>query len=214
MVQAAVTRNVTTLKQAEDAFNLARTSDPAFFREWQSGLLELTASEKASLDRVRGRFRYALGNGDLAESVVNLMVLSPLLELAGFYDPPFRLRGEMLVDVETVTPVDETDNRVLRGRIDFFVLMDRLWLAVMESKGTEINLEKAIPQALSYMMASPAEEQDIYGMVTNGGQFFFLKLCRAGAPEYDVSRVFSLLPLQNELYGVLQILKRLGNALN
>lgn len=64
------------------------------------------------------------------------------------------------------------------------------------------------------MMASPAKEQNIYGMVTNGGQFFFLKLCRAGAPEYDVARVFSLLPLQNELYDVLRILKQLGNALS
>lgn len=210
MVQTAITQVITTLKQAEDAFNLARTSNPDFFAEWATDLPELTESEKATLDRVRGRFRYTLAAGDLAESVVNLMVLSPLLELAGFYDAPFRLREEVAVDIEAATPLTETENRVLKGRIDFLVLFDRLWFAVMESKGTELNLEKAVPQTLSYMMASASAQQEIYAMVSNGGQFFFIKVRRGDAPEYDISRVFSQLPLQNELYEVLRVLKRLS----
>ncbi|MGB5595671.1 MAG: hypothetical protein WBM62_16785, partial [Crocosphaera sp.] len=49
-----------------------------------------------------------------------------------------------------------------------------------------------------------------FAMITNGGEFFFLKLNRQGTPQYDISRIFSHLPLQNELYEVLTILKKLG----
>ena len=51
----------------------------------------------------------------------------------------------------------------------------------------------------------------LFAMVTNGGEFFFLKLNRQETPQYDISRIFSLLPMQNELYDVLKVLKRLGN---
>lgn len=47
-------------------------------------------------------------------------------------------------------------------------------------------------------------------MVSNGGQFFFMKLRRGDAPEHDISRVFLQLLLRNELYEVLRVLKRLS----
>jgi hypothetical protein len=94
--------------------------------------------------------------------------------------------------------------------IDFLVVSKSLWIAVLESKGTEVNLDMAIPQTLAYMMANPDTEKPVFGMATNGGEFFFLKLNRPGTPQYDISRIFSHLPLQNEFYDVLRILKRLG----
>lgn len=88
MVQIAITKVITTLNEAEAKFNLRRTEDDRFFTEWFEGLLELTDSEKTSLDRVKDRYRYHRDDGLLAEGAVNLIVVSPLLELAGFYDPP------------------------------------------------------------------------------------------------------------------------------
>jgi hypothetical protein len=78
---------------------------------------------------------------------------------------------------------------------------------VIESKRTTFDLEVAIPQALTYMMANPHPEKPLFGLVTNGGSFAFIKLAQG---EYDLSDVFSLLPLQNKLYEVLIILKRIG----
>jgi hypothetical protein len=85
----------------------------------------------------------------------------------------------------------------------------------VESKGTAINLEDAIPQTLAYMQAATDLMQPMYGMATNGGEVLFLKCDRASTDQpfigqYDVSRIYSQLPLRNELYDVLQILKRLG----
>lgn len=114
MSQTAITKRITTVSEAEKQFNLVRTADLNFFSECRENLSDLTDAEKAVLDRIKARYR----KGHLAEGLVNLVVLSPLLELAGFYDSLFQ--------------------------------------------------------------------------------------------KYDIYRIFSHLPLQNEFYDVLQILKRLG----
>jgi hypothetical protein len=210
MSQTAITKRITTISEAERQFNLVRTADLNFFPEWRENLSDLTDTEKAVLDRIKARYRYHRAKGHLAEGLVNLVVLSPLLELAGFYDPPFQMEGEVAVEVSTSVATSEVSEEILRGRIDFLVVSKELWIVVLESKGTEINLDMAIPQTLAYMMANPDAEKPVFGMVTNGGEFFFLKLNRQGKPQYDISRIFSHLPLQNELYDVLQILKSLG----
>ncbi len=56
-------------------------------------------------------------------------------------------------------------------------------------------------------------DKPVFAIATNGVLFFFLKLNRQGTPQYDISRIFSLLPLQNELYDVLKILKQLGKGI-
>lgn len=205
----AITKRIITLSQAEELFNLVRTADPAFFTEWQENLPDLTDAEKAVLDRVKARYRYHRAKGNLAEGVVNLVVLAPFLELAGFYDPPFEIKGEVPVEISVSRATREDTEEILRGRVDFLVVSQQLWVLLLESKGTEINLELAIPQTLTYMMANPELSNPVFGMATNGGSFFFIKCDRTGTPQYDISRVFSHLPLQNELYEVLRILKGL-----
>lgn len=209
MSQTAITKRITTIREAEKQFNLVRTADLNFFPEWRENLSNLTDAEKAILDRIKARYRYHRAMGHLAEGLINLIVLSPLLELAGFYDPPFQMQGEVAVEISTPVATNEESEEILRGRIDFLVVSKNLWIAVLESKGTEINLDMAIPQTLAYMMANPDVERPVFAMATNGGEFFFLKLNRQGTPQYDISRIFSLLPLPNELYEVLMILKRL-----
>lgn len=49
-------------------------------------------------------------------------------------------------------------------------------------------------------------------MVTNGDEFVFLKLRGGETLQYDTLRTFSLFPRRHELAEVLQILKRLGQA--
>lgn len=208
MVQIAITKVITTLNEAEAKFNLRRTEDDQFFTEWFEGLSELTDSEKTSLDRVKDRYRYHRDDGPLAEGVVNLIVVSPLLELAGFYDPPFRIRAEKSVEI-----VIEVGEEVLQGRLDFLVVQDQFWSVVIESKRAGFDMELAIPQTLAYMVASPNPDRPVFGMVTNGGEFFFIKLTQQGIPQYDISDVYSLLPRQNKLYEVLGTLKRIGQVI-
>lgn len=213
MLTAAVTTAITTMNEVESRFNLVRAANSNFFDEWFADLPPLSEAEKSELDRVRSRFRYHRAAGSLAEGVVNLIVLSPLLELAGFYDPPFRIRGEVPVELSLAVPASEVQDQVLRGRLDFLVVQQQLWVVVLESKGTAINLDAAIPQTLTDMMANPEPVNPVYGMVGNGGDFCFLKVDRQGTPQYDISDVFSYLPARNRFYDVLQILKRLSRLI-
>jgi predicted type IV restriction endonuclease len=207
MVQTAVTQVVKTLNEVHERFGLRRSPNDQFFTEWYTNLPSLNALEQETLDRIRQRFRYHREAGQVTEGAVNAIVVSRLMEMAGFYDPPFRLRSEVTVDIETVDQ-DET----LRGRIDFLVIQGQFWRAVIESKETEFDVEVGIPQILAYMMANPLRDMHLYGMVTNGNSFIFLKIRHGESPEYDFSETYSLLSRTNRLYEVLQILKGIGQV--
>jgi len=98
-MSSAITDVITTIALAETRFNLSLTEDGAFFPEWQSDLLVLSSHEKKSLDELRQRYLYQRSAGQLLEGTVTLLLVSPLLAIAGFYDPPFRVRAEESVSL-------------------------------------------------------------------------------------------------------------------
>ncbi|MBO0348487.1 type I restriction endonuclease subunit R [Phormidium pseudopriestleyi FRX01] len=200
-----IERTVKTFSQLQTQFNLQRTTDDQFFQEWLNLDHSMTASEQQTLDGIQQKYFYQLSEGQLGEETIKLIVLSPLLDLAGFFEPPFRFTTEPTVQITA-----EQDDIIYRGRIDALVLLERLWVVVIESKETSFSLEMALPQTLAYMLAHPNPQRPVFGMVTNGGNFIFVKLQHQEFPQYELSSVFSLLPRRNQLYDVLQILKRLG----
>ncbi len=204
----AITEAITTLAEAERRFNLSRTEDEAFFSEWQTSLPELTIIEQTALDELRRRYLYQRSEGQLLEGTVTLLLASPLLTIAGFYDPPFRVRAE-----ESVQLTLDDGEEVLQGRIDVLVLLERFWVVVLESKKTALSVWTALPQTLAYPMANPQPEQPSFGMVTNGDDIFFVKLVRSSQRHYALSRVFAPFISKQELYSALQILKRISRAI-
>ena len=167
---------------------------------------EISEAERSQLDQVHQRFRYQREMGQVAEGTLNAIVVSRILELAGFYDPPFRMNSEQTIEIST-----RSSDLMLSGRIDFLVIQNQFWQAIVESKDTEFDVEVGIPQILAYMMGTPKSQQIILGMVTNGSTFIFIKLQRGTVMEYDFSDSFFLLSRQNCLYPILQILKDIGD---
>jgi hypothetical protein len=94
LMTVAITEAITTIAEAERRFSLMRSEDEAFFWEWQTRLPELSTVEKVALDDLRRRYLYQRTQGQLLEATVTLLLASPLLAIAGFYDPPFRVRAE------------------------------------------------------------------------------------------------------------------------
>jgi predicted type IV restriction endonuclease len=204
MVQTIPANNV-TLRNLKQAFGLQQVSDPAFFPECSALSTPLTEAEQHLLDRVKANFVGLMEDPPMLENTVKLVVLAPLLDLAGFYHKPFRLETETGLEIAT-----EDEGMVIRGRIDVLVLNDRLWLLVIESKRSDFAVTRAVPQALAYMLGNPQAIHPTFGMITNGNEFLFLKAIRQPTAQYANSRLFSLVNPDNELYPVLQILKRLG----
>lgn len=206
-MSSAITDVITTIALAETRFNLSLTEDRAFFPEWQSDLLSLSSHEKKSLDELRQRYLYQRSAGQLLEGTVTLLLVSPLLAIAGFYDPPFRVRAE-----ESVSLTVDDGEEILSGRIDVLVWLNQFWVVIVESKKTALSVWTALPQTLAYLMANPRPEKPSFALVTNGDDLLFVKL-RANVHHYALSRIFAPFISREELYRVLQILKHIGAAI-
>lgn len=195
-----------TLYDLVNKFNLRLSEDELFFHEWQGELPEISGGERQRLDRVKESY-LNLTMRPMLEEMVKMVVLSPLLDMAGFYLPPFYSTSEESVEIS-----DEDEGVVVKGKIDVLVLQDRLWVIVIESKRAKFSLEPGIPQTLAYMLANPNSEKPLFGLVTNGSNFIFLKLVKQEIPYYALSDEFTL-RRGNDLYIVLGILRRLGQVL-
>jgi hypothetical protein len=198
-----------SLYDVKTKFHLQNETD-TFFTELLQSAPQLSELERQQLDRTRQQYLY-LADRPLLEVTVKMVALSPLLSLAGFYDPPFYTTLE-----ESVEVVSEDGSETVRGQIDVLVLRNNIsksaiWAVVIEAKSIQYDVMVALPQALTYMLASPNQTQHPFGMITNGREFRFIKLNKdASNTSYTLSRVFTLSEPENHLYEVLQILKSLG----
>ena len=201
MVQAIAAKDV-TLRELKQNFGLQISQNPTFFTEWLDSFTPLREEEHHLLDRVKANFLELMEDPQMLENTVKMVVLAPLLDLAGFYHKPFWIETETAIALEM-----KDEGAIIRGRIDVLVIKNQLWLLVIESKRSDFAVTRAIPQALAYMLSNSETVQSIFGMITNGNEFLFLKTSQN---EYANSRLFSLVNPNNELYEVLQILKQLG----
>ncbi len=208
MVQIIQAQNI-NLAYLEEKFQLQKSNNEEFFPEWLQNLPEITDLEKQFLDRVKANFLHLVMQPPFLENAVKMVVLSPLLDLVGFYSDPFYLATEKSIEL-AVTDKDD----IVRGRIDVLVVQQQLWLLVVESKKASFSLLEAIPQALTYMLNNPDKEKSVFGLVTNGSHFTFLKLTMQDKPIYAMSDEFTLFRRQNELYEVLSIMKNLGSVIS
>jgi hypothetical protein len=58
------------------------------------GTFSTRGTSSVALDELRRRYLYQRSVGQLLEGTVTLLLASPLLAIAGFYDPPFQVRAE------------------------------------------------------------------------------------------------------------------------
>ena len=208
MVQFIQAQNI-GIAYLEAKFSLKQTNNEAFFPEWLENLPEISDLEKQYLDKVKLHFLRLAKYPPLSEETVKLVVLSPLLSLAGFYDEPFFISSESSIEIAV-----ENEDEVIRGKIDVLVIQQQLWLLVIESKRTTFSLLEAIPQALTYLLANPHPIKPVFGLVMNGSDFIFIKFSQINQPQYALSDQFTLLKRENELYQVFRILKKLSQILN
>jgi Type I restriction enzyme R protein N terminus (HSDR_N) len=192
------------LYDVKTKFQLRQIETDDFFGQLLQSPPALSEFEKQVLDRTKQQYLY-LAERPLLEVTVKMVTLSPLLSLAGFYDPPFFTTLE-----ESVEIVSQDGAETVRGQIDVLVLQNALWVVVVEAKSIQYDVMVALPQALTYMMANLLRRSPnaLYGLITNGREFRFIKLNQEST--YTLSRVFSLSESENHLYEVLQILKSLA----
>ena len=202
MVQTAQIKEI-SLETLQDTFDLQRVPYQSFFDEWQEEFPLLSEFEQQQLARVQQNYANLAQLRNLSEEAVKMVILSPLLDLAEFYQAPFSLSTEAAVEVAA-----EDDGTLFRGKIDVLVALQRFWVLVTESKSTRFDVLLALPQALTYMLGAPDPEKPVYGLLVNGREFVFVKLTHQPTPRYARSFALSV-ERDDELAQVLGILKRI-----
>jgi hypothetical protein len=206
MVQTIFAKDI-SLYDLEEQFGLQLTDDSSF-TEWTSDSTTVTEQELQALNRVRSNYLNLTKRRPMSEEAVKMVVLSPLLDLAGFYQPPFEIETEISVKISA-----EDDGLIVKGNIDVLVVQRQLWILVIESKATKFDVMTALPQALAYMLDDPKRSQATFGLLLNGREFVFVKLTQIGTPLYSLSKAFSILTPEQELYQVLHLLKHIGGLM-
>jgi hypothetical protein len=204
MTQTLAAENV-TLEQLITLYGLELVDTEEFFREWQDDLPELTDLEKQLLDQIKAGYINLRNYPPLLENTVNNVVLSPLLFIGKFYLPPFHLKLEKSIEIAT-----QEQEVIIKGKIDFLLLNQKFWVTVIESKQVAYSVEAGLDQILAYMLAAPQSQNEVFGMITSGGSFMFVKLLKSQSPRYATSDIFDVRNRGNELYDVLRILKRIS----
>ena len=209
MVQLLRISEETSLEGLERDFQLQRNDDHDFFGEWRQELVNLSQGDRDALKRITEFYKNISRKSVVSENIVKMAILSPLLDLAGFYSSQFAIADEESI---TISAID--GETIYRGRIDILVIQQSLWILVIESKSSSFSLHKALPQALAYMLASPNPAKTTFGLITNGSEYRFVKLDATGnAPIYATSSLFSIFPPDDDLPTVLQILRRLAQII-
>lgn len=192
-----------TLRDLIDNFGIQLVEDESFFQEWQETLPLLSQIEREQLDKVKAGYLNLLNHLPLLENAVRMAVVDPLLFIGDFYLFPFRIKAEKSVEIST-----EDEGILIKGKIDTLILKDQLWVMIIESKRIAYSVEAGLAQLLAYLMSNPSKNYASYGLITNGGEFMFVKLLWQNKPLYGTSHVFSMRN-SGDLYEVLKILKHL-----
>ncbi len=199
-----------TLGEVQKTLNLREIEDLNFFEEYQDQRLELAENDRRFLDELRKDLRQ-MQKYPRHEEIVKMFALAPVLRLAGLARYPFLPKAEHIIEIDLSYEDRDEEDVIIRGRIDILVSHENLWAIVIETKRSSSNVLEALPQTLTYMMASKANSLPIYGLCTNGTDFIFVKLVKSEINQYALSDPFSIYRNgNNELYNVVSILKHLG----
>jgi hypothetical protein len=202
LAPTGITTAITNLAEAHRKLGLSLSPDSRFFSEWRDRLPPLTAVEQSRLDHLKQQYLHYADSNSITEGTVNLILLSPLLEILGLMDSPYQVRGEKYIRFAI-----EDGDTMLDGLMDALLIQDQLWLIVIESKRYGFSVRQALAQTLADMAGAPGSS--VFGLITTGEDYLFVKLDRA-ASQYALSDKLTLSTAEgNQLYTVAQIIKRL-----
>jgi hypothetical protein len=144
--------------------------------------------------------------GKVLESQIQLLVVGPLLRLAGFYRTPINLTLEQAIaEIEIVD-----DDRTIGGRLDLLAAQrggdTPFWILVVESKNSQVEALSGLPQLLTYATEGLKTQEAVWGLTTNGISYYFVQLLAGAVVRYQLLPELNLFDPDRSLQ-LLQVLK-------
>ena len=209
LITTTIQAKTLSLYELEQKFNLTLAVTDQASAPWNQEQSQLTQLEKKVLAHITSNYNNQIRYFPFSEELVKMVVLSPLLNLAGFYGRNFRLATEEPVEI-----LLQEQDEPIKGRIDVLIVQERFWILAIESKRVQLDVMAALPQLLFYLLNSPVHQPNLLGLMTNGREFVFAQVLKAesNSPQYICSDAFSINRPQ-EFQSVLNILKHLATLL-
>lgn len=168
----------------------------------------LTEFEQQELLRIRNDLWRYLAAGKVSEGLVKFLALAPLMRLAGFYEAPIRLTMEDSIAISI-----EDEDKKITERMDILVVNTELdttappfWILVIETKNSTVEVFAGLPQLLTYAFKSLVQQPSVWGLVTNGLRYQFMRLRRGNPPTYQLMPELNLINPERSVQ-LLQVLK-------
>ena len=156
-------------------------------------LPDLTEWEMAEMAEIRIDFQAYWQAGKVLEGQVQLLVLAPLLRLAGYYRSPIQLSLEQAI---AEIMLDDEDAKIT-GRLDLLAArrgaVTPLWVLVVESKNSQVDALNGLPQLLTYASQSLTSQESVWGLATNGFSYYFVRLISGETLSYQLLPELNLL---------------------
>jgi hypothetical protein len=186
--------------------------EPVWEAEFEDflALPSVTPAEEARLQQVSANFKRYLLAGQVSEGQVRIVVVNPLLQIAGYDQFPLEYRSE-----ENIAQIFiEDQDLYIRGRFDLVVVnrqlenaqQQPLWILVVESKNLSAAESTGIAQMLTYAHTSLQHQSAVWGMVTNGEIHRFFYLHKGDPTRYYHMPSLSLMR-SHQLTQLLRVLK-------
>ena len=178
-----------SLYDLEQNFHLTPAASVPEPSLWDTSMSELAESDIPALAHIADNYNNQVRYLPLSEELVKMVVLSPLLDLAGLYNRNFRLSTEEPVEI-----LLQEDGELIRGRIDVLVVQGQFWILAIESKRVQLDVMTALPQLLVYLLNSPQQQSAPLGLLTNGREFVFTQILPTApdAPQYTCSDALAI----------------------
>jgi hypothetical protein len=166
----------------------------------------VTEFECQEIEQIRLDFQAYWQAGRVLESQIQLLVLGPLLRLAGFYRAPINLTVEQAIaDVELVD-----EDVTITGRLDLLAAVrggdTPFWVLVVESKNSQLEALNGLPQLLTYAAEGLKLQESVWGLTTNGISYYFVQLQAGEVLGYQLLPELNLFDADRSLQ-LLQVLK-------
>ncbi len=175
----------------------------------------LSETECQELQQIQTDIRAYVIHSRFSEGQIRLIAVAPLLRLAGFYQHPVQLKVEEGIDRIEI----DNENTTISGRFDIVAIRkgDRptetvdLWILAIETKEGLASLTAGLPQLLVYAYGSLETQNSVWGLLTNGIDYSFIRIFRDRTPVYEYVRNFNLL-YDRDSVQLLQVLKAISQG--
>jgi predicted type IV restriction endonuclease len=115
----------------------------------------------------------------------------------------------------------EDEDIKITGRMDILAVNTEsdtaappLWILVIETKNSTVDVFAGLPQLLAYAFKSLEQQESVWGLVTNGRSYQFVQLRRGNPPTYQLMSELNLIDPERfmQLLQVLKAICRLQNV--